>query len=417
MIEGRNMKKLQQKNLIIQKNDSIGPKSFVKKDQYLNTTTQNVIKEKSIGYIQTANHNLKKQAIQTRLAAGKKVAFLDLGINPYGCDRKIIKYFNSLKDEVFHCYFEDDMKELQETIGNLHQVPDNHIVFSSGLEHMLQMLTSCFLNPDDTVISFDPSFFLFTDYSRLKGAQCVRIPLQETDNFFWTESIFTLYQQALIEQKPKMIFLANPNNPTGHYIALDELEKIIQAAYLHNAIIVIDEAFGEYTDGDKVLESASRFSGVYPNLIVLRTLSKAIGLADIRMGYAIMQSEWVSAISLHRANFPFSRINYKLARYALESGILFPFLAKVRRTLDGNRKFLYENLERIKNVKYIPTRCSIIMIRHLSFTAASLMALLAEYGIWVASIPGKNGAAENYIRVTIGTKEDLKYFIAVLKRL
>lgn len=378
-------------------------------DAYLNTFTRELIQGKSLGYVQ------KEQSPQQNNKKSK--VHLNLGINPYGCAAEVLEYKQMLNLSFLNHYLEDDLTDLRLQIAQRHMVTADSVVLSSGLDHMLQLITATFLNPQENVLTLSPSFFLFDEYSRLRGAKVISLELKESDQFDWTAETTAQYLRFLKKYTPKLFFLANPNNPTGRVISLQQLEPIIKAARMTNTIVVLDEAYGEFTDNLEEVVSATEFSKKYYNLIVLRTLSKGLGLADLRVGYAVVQPSWVKALNTHRTFFPFTHEVYALAKFALQPKIITSSLYKTKDFLDKTRRMIYAQLAKLPAIKFIPTQSNIFMLKHVLYSAVDLMKKLDELGIVVANVSGKDEIAKAYIRVTIGKPEEMQLFLDVLREM
>jgi histidinol-phosphate aminotransferase len=339
---------------------------------------------------------------------------LNLGINPYGCAPEVLEHKQSLRHSKLHLYFEECFTELYARIARRHGTTPESIVISRGLDHMLMMITTAFLNPGERVLSLSPSFFLFEEYSRLRGAELAHLELSESDSFDWTQESHSRYAEALRLHAPKLFFIANPNNPTGRSIDLRALGRIVEAAEGARTIVVVDEAYGEFTDGPDGVSSATSLQSRYANLIVLRTLSKGMGLADLRVGYAVANPRWAQALNLHRAYFPFTSEIYSIATFALSPEVALPFLRDTRKRLEAAKLELYRLLEAIPRIAFVPTETNILMIRHEGLSARELIGRLGLRGISVSTVTGPLRVANAYIRVTIGTMDDMREFAGAL---
>lgn len=173
---------------------------------------------------------------------------------------------------------------LKRALSERLSVPTSHLVLGNGSNEIIELLVRSFVGPEETVVTGWPSFVVYRLATQAQGRQAVVDPLREHR--------YDLRQLAgLVDHRTKLVFIANPNNPTGTHVGHLEVERFLQEIS-DSAIVVLDEAYYEYVtaeDFPRSLELLSRF----PRLVVLRTFSKAYGLAGLRIGYGIMSPELV----------------------------------------------------------------------------------------------------------------------------
>lgn len=395
-------------------------KQRVKTPTFFNLGTQRALYEKVGGYIN------KEFYIQEyiKILKGKfklnHIYRFDLGQNNDGCAEAVEARFRKMMEQkelkkYIKNYPEFICRELRQTIADLHKIQPAWVLLSAGLEQMISMIAASFLTLNDRILVNTPSFFLFEEYSIRRGAIPIYLHLHEEDNFNWNDRIFYEYRQILRKLSPKLIWIANPNNPTGASIPVHLLKRILDAAENNYAFVVMDEAYGEYTDRKKRIRSTSSLLEEYNNLIVLRTFSKAYGLANLRVGYAMSSNEDIlRALKIHRVNFPITQFSYDLAQVALEN---MEYLDTVRKNVSDRKKNLTDALKKIPDISYIDSETNIMMIKHNKLTSRSFMNELERDGIIVAKVPGEDEVLQQYIRATLGTEEEIKFFIEVLKRI
>ena len=227
------------------------------------------------------------------------------------------------------------------------------------------------------------------------GMRYVSVPL--TDEF----ALDLPAMLAAIEaHQPAVVFVAYPNNPTGPRFARDEVIRIIEAA---PGLVVVDEAYAAFAD-DSFLPDVGR----WPNLVVMRTLSK-LGLAGIRLGFAAGTPEWISQLDKVRPPYNVNLLTQVTARFALRHLEVFAAQAA---TLCQERGRLLAALLELPNVRVWPSEANFLTLRLPDARAA--FAALQSAGILVKNLHGVHPLLDNCLRLTIGTPDDNAAMLAVL---
>lgn len=394
--------------------------NHIRTQNLFNMGTQRALYERTRGYVS------KEIYIQEHIDRIKKeysldrIVRLDLGQNNDGCDAGVVRNFGKLVSEdsvrgYIKNYPEVLCRTLRSRISELHGIDKDWILLSAGLDQMLIMISSAFLEINDRVIVNTPSFFLYEEYSKRMGAIPVWLKLHERDNYRWTSETLEQYVTVLKRLHPKLIWLANPNNPTGVAVPEESLKFIIEEASRHYAFIVVDEAYGEYTDPDNGVNSASKYLSKYSNLLVLRTFSKCYGLANLRVGYAMSRDPDIfEALRIHRPYYPITQFSFDLAAEAIEH---LDFLEKTRKRVAERKRELYGILDEMPSVRYVPSDTGIIMMRHEDYSSDGLIGALERHGIIVAGVEGAEETAASSIRVTIGNTDEMSSFVEALSTL
>lgn len=391
-------------------------KEKIRTHRFFNLGTQKALYENISGYVD------KETAIQehlqelTRKYGLANIIRMDLGENNDGCDVDILQSFEKIlfrsnKRHYLKNYPDFLCRELRERIGSLHGIPADWILLSAGLDQMLIMIANIFLELNDRVLVNSPTFFLFEEYSHRMGAIPISLSLDEEKGFVWDKDTYFDYINLIEKLHPKLIWIANPNNPTGRSIPKELLGEIIRQAWENFSFIVIDEAYGEYIDPPHGVNSASEYLQEYDNLIVLRTFSKTFGLANLRIGYAMVNNnDILKALKIHRPYYPITQIAYDLALAALDR---LEYLNWVREQAALRRKYLQGEIATIPSITCQETETCIMMVKHKSLDAEKFIEYLGQKGIIVASIPEMN----DYVRITMGSEENNRYFIRVLREI
>jgi histidinol-phosphate aminotransferase len=209
-----------------------------------------------------------------------------------------------------------------------------------------------------------------------------------------------------IDKKTKLIFISNPNNPTGTYVTKPELEDFMRDLP-DQVLLVLDEAYDTFIDVNDFPRGLNYLKD--KNIIVLKTFSKAYGLAGLRVGYAIAQTEFTTY--MERVRQPFN-VNF-LAQAAAASALGDKeFLQRTRRLVLEGKNYLYDALTRL-GLAYVPSVANFILI-DVAKEGVAVFKEMLKYGVIVRDM--QQYGLKNFIRVTIGTKKENERFIKVLKK-
>jgi len=209
-----------------------------------------------------------------------------------------------------------------------------------------------------------------------------------------------------ITKKTKLIFISNPNNPTGTYLTRLELDDFMRDLP-QNIMLVLDEAYDTFIDVNDFPSSLSYIRS--RNLIVLKTFSKAYGLAGLRVGFAVARPEFSSYMEIARQPFNVNLLAQAAATAALDDKA---FLNKTRRTILEGKAYLYDALSKL-GIAYVPSVTNFILI-DAGRDCVGVFKEMLKYGVIVRDM--KQYGFKNFIRVTIGTKKENQRFIQVLKK-
>ncbi len=286
-------------------------------------------------------------------------------------------------------------RKLVDKIAEKLDISKDMITPGNGSDGLLKVIAETFLAKNDEVIISYPSFVEYNFVSQLMGCHITRV---------WTRD----YQQNIkgirdaITAKTKLIFLANPDNPTGTIMAKNKLEDLLNNMS-SDVIVVIDEAYHEYVQNNNYPNGLDYVKAGYP-VIVLRTLSKVYGLAGLRLGYALTTPEVKAMLMKVRDPFNVNQIAEIAGIAALNDN---KFFQKTINNNESEKEYLYSELERL-NLKYVPTESNFILI-DTGMDSLKLFTELMKKGIIIR--PGKPLGYNRHIRVSIGTHEENEEFI------
>lgn len=319
--------------------------------------------------------------------------------NPLGASPLALTALQKALDKIYF-YPDANAYELKQELANFWQVPFGQIVVGNGSDELLLLLAQTFINPGDEVIYAQPTFSEYESTSTIMGGHSVTIPLKE--HRYDLEAIINA-----LNDRTKIIYICNPNNPTGTIVEKEETELFMQE--LPNDILVVfDEAYGEYVDSP-AFESGLRYLREGRNVAVLRTFSKIYGLAGLRVGYAITTSAIAAALDRVREPFNVNVLAQIAAQMALRD---IEFVEKSRCLNQQGKDYLYQELQQLK-LNYIKTNANFIFLDTKRDCQKVFRALLS-HGVIIRS--GDVFGYPTYIRLTVGTMEENRRFINTLRK-
>jgi histidinol-phosphate aminotransferase len=318
--------------------------------------------------------------------------------NPYGPYPKSIE---KMKLELVRLnqYPDSSFKELRRTLGRVHGVSPECICISHGAEGMLQTIGRCFIQEGDEVIIPAATYTLYREISKVMGARVI-------DASMTAEGVDLSAIKERIGPKTKLIWLANPNNPTGTIVDKDAFGRLLDALP-ERAWVVLDEAYAEFADATRLPERVKLIlQGRH--LISVRSFSKAYGLAGARLGYALAGKEIVTVINTVSEPFNANRVAIAGALAAINEDA-DSFREAVSRII-RDRALTADRLRRM-GLKVIPSQANFLMFE-TPIDAQQVFEALLKTGVIVR--PCNAWGYDHMIRVTIGTSAQMDTFIEAL---
>jgi histidinol-phosphate aminotransferase len=282
--------------------------------------------------------------------------------------------------------------------SRLHLAPEQ-IVLGNGSNDVLELVTQAFLRPGDHAVYSQYAFIVYPLATQARGARGIEVPAKD-----YGHDLDAML--AALTRNTRVVFIANPNNPTGTWLAGDVVERFI-AAVPRDVIVVLDEAYNEFLDPSERTDSSAWVSQ-YPNLVVSHTFSKAHGLAALRVGYGVMDA--AIADLLNRVRQPFN-VN-SLAQAAALAALDDTQYVEDSRVLNRDGRQQLEAGLRALGLHYLPSRGNFVL-----FEAGDAMAVyqaLLREGVIVRPVANYGLAA--WLRVTVGTPRENERFLASLAR-
>jgi len=320
---------------------------------------------------------------------------LDANENPYGCSPKVNRALSDYPD--LNIYPDDGQHELREPLAGYAGVSPEYIVASGGSNQLIDLIVRLFIDAGDEIINCVPTFDLYRFSTEICGGTLVNVP--RDDNF----AVDVAAVKAAISKKTKLIFLANPNSPTGNIIPRQDILDIVGTG----VPVVVDEAYYEFS-GETVVPMVSQ----YQNLMVLRTFSKWAGLAGLRVGYGIFPPR--IAGYLMAIKIPYN-VNVAAIIAVRESLKDLDYLQDRVKDIINERERLFGELKTIPWLKPFPSQANFIFCTVLKGSARELHQKLQQKGILIRYFD--KPLLRNSIRISVGKPEHTDALIKTLHQL
>lgn len=332
----------------------------------------------------------------------KKIIKLASNENPFGPSLKAVKAIKNIASKV-HLYPDGFGYDLKVKLAERHNVDIKNIVLGNGSNEIIELLIKAYMHEGDELIAADPSFLVYPLAAKSANVKCINVPLLSD----FKHDLETMLSK--ITNKTKLIFICNPNNPTGTMMTREEIAKFMERVP-DNILTVFDEAYYEF----------AKWHPDYPNSVeeylfgdkpvaIIRTFSKSYGLAGLRIGYAIVPEEIAITYNKVRQPFNTNAVAQAAAVAALDDE---QFLLK---TVNNNRQQYEYITEELRNMglSYAESLANFILI-NVEKNADEVFHEMLKLGVIVRSMASYK--LKTYIRVTIGKPEENRIFIQVLKK-
>ena len=295
-------------------------------------------------------------------------------------------------DLTLNYYPDDSYSELKKEINNYVGYEPKNITVGNGSSELLDLCVKTFVDKDETILSLDPTFSMYSIYAQVFSAKYIGAKAEE-DFKLDVDSII----KDIKENNPKLVILCNPNNPTGSVLTKEEVRKIVKST---DALIALDEAYMEFSDESLIDEVMD-----YDNLLIVKTVSKAFSLAGIRMGYIVANEEIITSIEKVRAPYNLNSLSTYVATEALrQKERMFDYVKKIKE----EREKIYKALVDL-GVKAYLSGANFVFFKS---DIEDLQKKLVDKDVLIRKFSGK---LDGYYRVSIGTKEQNEKFLEAFK--
>lgn len=292
----------------------------------------------------------------------------------------------------------DELKQrLRQSMGI---AADAGILLGNGSDELIQMLALTLAGPDRVVLSVDPGFVMYRMIATFAGMPYQGVPLKADDFSLDLPALLT----AIEQYRPAVVYLAYPNNPTGNLFDASAVRQVIEAA---PGLVVVDEAYAPFTDASFLGEV-----GRYPNLLVMRTLSK-MGLAGLRLGLLVGPEAWLAEIDKTRLPYNINVLTQVSAEFALRHESVFDEqTAQIRQ----QRVVLFESLQGLGGITPFPSDANFILVRMPAGRANDIHAALKSAGVLVKNLNGAHPLLADCLRLTVGRPEENQALLQALAK-
>ncbi len=326
----------------------------------------------------------------------KKVVKLASNENALGPSPRAVQAIRGALEKI-NRYPDGDCFYLKRKLAKKLRLRAKSLIFGCGSDEIISLAIRAFVDEGDEVIIARPTFLIYELVSRIAGAKIKFIPLRD-------------FRYDLVEMKKaigvktKIIFIANPDNPTGTYVNKKEVDEFMQSLP-PNLIVYFDEAYYELVDKKDFPDTLKYLNS--RNVIVTRTFSKAFGLSGLRIGYGVSRPEIINYMNRVRDPFNVNTLAQVAAFSALDDRA---HLLRTLKTLKKGKDYLYKNLQK-SGLSYVESVTNFILI-NLGAPAQKIYQKLLRKGVIVRDM--RAWGMNNFIRVTVGTMPENRRFIQVL---
>ncbi|MBA4421398.1 MAG: histidinol-phosphate transaminase [Anaerolinea sp.] len=321
--------------------------------------------------------------------------------NPLGTSPMAIQAMIKEVQENVHYYPEALSPLLVAKLARIYQLDPNQFFINNGVDGVLSMIAMAFINSGDEVVTSQYSFYSYQSVTAHMDGKMILIP-QTQDRRFNIDAII-----AALTPKTKIVFLCNPNNPTGTITTRDEFERLLSSVP-ENCLLVSDEAYYEFVDAPDYPQTIPYLKD-HSNLIITRTFSKVMGLAGVRVGYAIAHESIIRVLRKVCDAFPVNRIAQAGALAGLDDQ---EFIDRSVRIVKQGRYQLYHGLLNM-GLNAIPSHTNFVLV-DLGIPVAQIYEAMLSQGVIVRPL-GPQGLP-SCLRITVGTSIQNERALIALKR-
>ena len=322
--------------------------------------------------------------------------------NPRGCSPHVMLAITEQLGQLAR-YPDGNGYYLKQALADFNDVRVDQITLGNGSDDLLDILARSFAGADDAIIYSQYAFIVYPMLAKMQGATGIEVPAHR-----FGHDLKTMSEAVQDNPNTKIVFIANPNNPTGTQLAHQELQSFM-ASVPRSVLVVLDEAYIEYSP-----ESNNRaLLDDFDNVVIVRTFSKAYGLAGLRVGYALSSPAVADLLNRIRQPFNVSRVALAAAAAALADQ---DFIEKTRLMNDEQMRWLEKQFDTL-GLGFIRSHANFIMVEieveMEDITAASIHQALLEQGVIVRPLEGYG--LPNWLRITVGLAEDNMRLIDTLR--
>lgn len=330
--------------------------------------------------------------------AKKNIIKLNTNENPYPPSPKVIEAIqNELHTTNLRLYPSPTMDELRTTIGAYYGLDKANVFVGNGSDEVLAFAFMGLFDPGKPIRFPQITYSFYPVYAKVFNIDYEEVPLNDD---------FTLDVERFFESVGGVIF-PNPNAPTSIYLPLHEIERIL--AHNKDRVVIVDEAYVDFAEA-----SAATLINKYDNLLVVQTMSKSRALAGLRVGFALGNNELIKGLIRMKDSFnsyPVDRLALVGAKAAIEDETYF---REITKKIIQTRTWVTEELQSL-GFKVLPSQTNFVFTTHETYPAERLYEALKQRNILIRYF--KTKPIENYVRITIGTDEEMKQLIRAIEEI
>ncbi|WP_201617969.1 histidinol-phosphate transaminase [Psychrobacter urativorans] len=318
--------------------------------------------------------------------------------NPIGCSPSVTLAITEQLGQLAR-YPDGNGYYLKQGIADFTGIKLDCITLGNGSNDLLDILARTFVGADDAIVYSQYAFVVYSMLAKMQGATGIEVPAQ-----YFGHDLDAMRQAVADNANTKIVFIANPNNPTGTQLERSELRQFV-ASLPSSVLVVLDEAYTEYSP-----ESNNRaLLDEFDNVVIVRTFSKAYGLAGLRIGYALSSASVAGLLNRVRQPFNVSRIGLAAAAAALADQ---DFIETVRQTNQEQMRWLEKQFDAL-GLGFIKSYANFIMVEIDDEDTATINQALLEQGVIVRPLVGYG--LSDWLRITVGVAEDNMRLIDTLR--
>ena len=325
---------------------------------------------------------------------------LDAMENPYSWPPEMVEsWTEALRDVPLNRYPDPGAARLKERLRETFGIPAaSEVLLGNGSDELIQMILMAVGGAQRVVLAPEPSFSMYRIISTNVGLSYRGVPLGADFSLNVAAT-----RDAILAQRPAVVFIAYPSNPTGNLFAAADICSLIEAA---PGLVVVDEAYSVFCDA-----SFMPYLERYENLLILRTVSK-LGLAGLRLGYLMGAPAWLREIDKLRLPYNIGTLTQASAEFALDH---YEMLVEQAGRIRVDRQALFDALQALSGVTAYPSEANFILFRVATGRAKEIFEMLKQVGVLIKNLHGSHPALQDCLRVTVGTPEENRAFLSALR--
>ncbi len=324
-------------------------------------------------------------------------------VNPLGPSRKVV---STIKQNLslISAYPDPDSKEFKKAVGDYLQIDEEFVVAGNGANELIHLFADAFVKKGDKVVIPIPTFF---EYEFACDKNSATISYVDLDNLVFNPDSIS----GAMDKETKVVFVCNPNNPTGLLAKRDHIQKILDHAYNNNTLVMLDECFIEFVD-EPERNSFANAVNEYDNLVVLRTLTKAFGLAGLRVGYCLANKKIAQMLNKVKVPWSVNALAQKAAVVALQDK---EHLKKSRQLVKKEKQYLQEKIAKMSKFTPCKSDANFFLVKLDGIDSLLLKEKLLKKRILVRDCSTFTGMGTDYVRISAQKRRENTLLIDALK--